>query len=240
VVRVSGGLYQSNVSATSSLLVDGRGLDFAPSINPKIRAALGPTGSVTIDPDTGTVDSPPWPGPENGSVQDVLRREDDYPTSGDILAVEVTMGGFPIVLCDDSKSGLYGKYSSAISAWTKGGLFRCTQAIAQGDDGSVYVTDVALPFPGGGDARVVKVGPPGTWNTQSLVGSIPDSQFGALTLPMGITVVPATYVPEPDAALLDAVACATFLSLAAGWRRRRLRSSHAIGVLATGFASSRR
>jgi hypothetical protein len=55
---------------------------------------------------------------------------------------------------------------------------------------------------------------------------------------MGIAVVPDTYVPEPGAAPLDAVACATFLSIAArrGRMRRRLRS-HDASVLAMGFTN---
>lgn len=132
----------------------------------------------------------------------------------------VMVGDVPVLLCDGASSGVGGKSGGEGSLYTGGGYFRCPQALASASDGSLYVTDAASPFPGGGDARVVKVGPPGTWDTQTFVASLGDS--GGPTLPAGIAIMKKTVVPEPGP---EAGLAAALAMLVAESRRRAKRDA---------------
>lgn len=93
-----------------------------------------------------------------------------------------------------------------------GDPLHCPLAVAAAADGRLYVTDTLLPAPLGTAARVVRVGPPGVWDTREVVASLPDLQ-GSLTLPSGLFVA-----PEPESLGCGWAALLTCAALAA--RRR--------------------
>ncbi len=96
---------------------------------------------------------------------------------------------------------------------------RCPGAVAIADDESIFVTDTLLPFPLGGDAQVVWIGPVDTWTQQVVVASLPDLPNTA-TMPASMVMSPVT-VPEPAVSVAAAMHCAALGILA----RRRWRRS---------------
>jgi hypothetical protein len=217
---LTAGIYTSTPVATSATLADARGIGWVANQSPDLDVSLGTVGETSVSTTLGTVGTP-GSIVADGAAYDVARigGTGTYQNTA-FLPVSVTTivslpgGGF-VVLCDTAQSGVYFAFHSLTNAYSTGGYFRCPLAVAATEAGAVYVTDAGAPLPGGGDARVVSLGPPGAWNTQTLVATIPNS--GPPTSPVGIAVMPVT-VPEPAAEL---AACAVLLSLGIESARRR-------------------
>jgi hypothetical protein len=96
---------------------------------------------------------------------------------------------------------------------------RCPGAVAIADDESIFVTDTLLPFPLGGDAQVVWIGPVDAWTQQVVVASLPDLP-NTTTMPASMVMSPMT-VPEPAVSVAAAMHGAALGILA----RRRWRRS---------------
>jgi len=205
-----------------------------------LQVALGPSGWATVYLETGEVvpGSAALPATYDGvatwgSSVVLTRREETvippglrfciYAASG----VHASTGGIT-----DLNTGHY--VWSAPTPVSLGGLFRCPIALASAPNGSVYVTDTSQPF--GGSARVIRLGPAGTWNVQTLVAEIPDG--ATLTWPAGIAVAPVS-APEPDGAAVVALGVLTCFGAISSSRRRRA-APLALARACTGRGAERR
>jgi hypothetical protein len=212
---VGSGIYTATQVASNPTLAGARGIE-ASTTDVAVASESDGLGIFSLPAGTlnGFVGDP---GPSL-TVYDVVRIAGamQFQTFDTLQATTlVLVGNVPFLLCDGAASGVGGKSGVEASLYVSGGSFRCPQALAAASDGSIYVTDAAAPFPSGGDARVIEVGPPGTWNTQSLVASIANA--GAPTLPAGIAIMKKTVVPEPEP---EAGFAAAVAGLLAGARRR--------------------
>ncbi|MCZ7619878.1 MAG: hypothetical protein M5U32_16825 [Myxococcota bacterium] len=205
-----------------------------------LQVALGPSGWATVYLDTGEVvpGSAALPATYDGvatwgsSVALTRRVETVIPPGLPVCiyaasGVHASTGGFT-----DLNTGHF--VWSAPAPVSLGGLFRCPIAIASAPNGSVYVTDTSQPF--GGSARVIRLGPAGTWNAQTLVAEIPDG--ATLTWPAGIAVAPVS-APEPDGAAAVALGVLACFGAISSSRRRRA-APLALARASTGRGADRR
>lgn len=214
--------------ASAALLASARGAAIGstggPLLSRVLQVALGPSGWATVYPGTGEV--------VPGSAA-LPATYDGVATWGSSVVltrrVETVIPPF-LLVCNQAASGVHastGGYTdlntghfvwSAPNPVSLGGLFRCPIALASAPNGSVYATDTSLPPPFGGSARVIRLGPAGTWSAQTLVAEIPDG--ATLTWPAGIAVAPVS-VPEPDGAAVVALGALTWFGATSSSRRRR-------------------